>query len=438
MSRPRLRGGSTAVIPLASRGMEDPQPGAWETPSPRPRAGVLGVLGLLGLGGLAVVAAAAVLLAGGDGGEPELPVEETTEPPEAVALGSVEPLPAGPLSARSDAVHAWTGEELIVWGGLELEPVSDDRAVRRVTELLGDDGAAFSPATGEWRELPPAPIEPRLHPATAWAGDRLFVWGGAGEGFRPVDDGAVYLPDQDRWETLPPAPLDGRMPWTGVWSGEEFLVVGASVTGGGADEPAELVGGAAFDPSSGTWRSLPPPPVRFESFPAATWLGERLVVWRGSRGAVYDPDRDRWETAELPEPARAPGPTFVAALDDTRLAILGVRPVGDRNASGAVYDLAADAVEPIAPGAPTWLGNVRFVAAGDYVLLLPDGFTHDRRPRPGGLAWDGRARWWPLPDLVGDRSGYTSAWTGEELLIWGGFDGSSAHDDGVRWRPTAP
>jgi hypothetical protein len=37
---------------------------------------------------------------------------------------------------------------------------------------------------------------------------------------------------------------------------------------------------------------------------------------------------------------------------------------------------------------------------------------------------------------MSERGAYASAWTGEELLVWGGFDGQTDYNDGMRWRPT--
>ena len=70
-------------------------------------------------------------------------------------------LPPGPLGERIEVAGAWTGQELVVWGGLGW---SSDGA-----ELSLGDGAAFDPATGSWRALPPAP-GPVSAPVTAHGG----------------------------------------------------------------------------------------------------------------------------------------------------------------------------------------------------------------------------------------------------------------------------
>jgi hypothetical protein len=81
-------------------------------------------------------------------------------------------LPAAPLSARSEPGAAWTGRELVVWGGFASFEGS-----------LGD-GAAYDPEAGGWRALAPTVLRPRVGHVAAWDGSALVVWGG--------DDGVVY------------------------------------------------------------------------------------------------------------------------------------------------------------------------------------------------------------------------------------------------------
>ena len=61
--------------------------------------------------------------------------------------GATAPLPPAPIPARHGSALVWTGTELIVWGGVGDDP--------------GDpgpqDGAAFDPAAGTWRQIAPPP-----------------------------------------------------------------------------------------------------------------------------------------------------------------------------------------------------------------------------------------------------------------------------------------
>src|SRR5690348_1640811 len=56
-----------------------------------------------------------------------------------------------------------------------------------------------------WSELPPAPISARANPAVAWTGQQLLVWGGEAPSARDdtvYGDGAAYDPSTKTWTTL--------------------------------------------------------------------------------------------------------------------------------------------------------------------------------------------------------------------------------------------
>ena len=113
--------------------------------------------------------------------------------------GATVELPPPPIGERSTPAVVWTGTEMIVWGGMDADQVTLD------------DGAAFDLATGTWRVIASAPIEPRLYPAVAWTGTEMLVWGGQ-TGFTNgtgLTDGAAYDPTTDTWRRLPDGPFDG-------------------------------------------------------------------------------------------------------------------------------------------------------------------------------------------------------------------------------------
>ena len=84
-----------------------------------------------------------------------------------------------------------------------------------------------SPARGAWRPIAAPPIAPAGGVAVAWTGRQLVVWGGqAPGGHQPASTGAVYDPTADRWEELPPEPSAGRFGATAVWTGREVLFWG--------------------------------------------------------------------------------------------------------------------------------------------------------------------------------------------------------------------
>jgi hypothetical protein len=95
------------------------------------------------------------------------------------------------------------------------------------------DGAAFDPSMGTWRSLPAAPISGRAWAATAWTGSEMLVWGGddCGCGQPPTSGNAAYNPVTNRWRVLPAGPLTASRVAAAVWTGREFVVLGGGAPG---------------------------------------------------------------------------------------------------------------------------------------------------------------------------------------------------------------
>jgi N-acetylneuraminic acid mutarotase len=197
-------------------------------------------------------------------------------------------LPAAPISARTPAATAWTGTEMLVWGG-----VSENGFFA--------DGAAYDPAANRWRPMAASPLAARNAGVAAWSGRELLVWSGGNvdTGFR---DGAAYDPAADRWRPLSASPLAPRAGAAGVWTGREMLVWS------GVDPAAgvEFRDGAAYDPAADRWRPIASSPIAGRDDAAAVWSGRELLVWGGTTltgpffadGAAYDPATDRWRVLE--------------------------------------------------------------------------------------------------------------------------------------------
>jgi hypothetical protein len=195
-------------------------------------------------------------------------------------------LPPSPLSGRSLAASAWTGREFLVWGGADLNTYPYESYA---------DGAAFDPSTGRWRTLPLAPIDGRA-PMSVWTGKELIVWGTAVRVDDRPRDGAAYNPTTDTWRRIAEASIE-LTDATAVWTGDEMLVFGAALHGGNVPETETAVG-AAYDPKQDTWRELPPSELSPQASTAA-WTGREMVVWDYLNGtAAYDPTTDTWR--ELP------------------------------------------------------------------------------------------------------------------------------------------
>jgi hypothetical protein len=255
-------------------------------------------------------------------------------PAAAPLAGNWKLLPRAPIPAQPDRSAAWTGRELLVlgryafasydprrnsWRRLAAPPAGRYRTAWTGQELLAWGRAAYA-YRGSWRRLArPLVTDPQI---VAWTGRELVGWSRSG--------GAAYRPATKNWRRLPAAPFLGSSAWTGrelivvsgsraaafapasgwrslaalpeprdgadaVWDGSELLVVG------GSDAPA---GGFAYDTEANSWRRLAPMDSG-RAHMAAVWTGKRLLLWGGETGTpgdfvipphglAYDPKADRW------------------------------------------------------------------------------------------------------------------------------------------------
>jgi hypothetical protein len=167
-----------------------------------------------------------------------------------------------------------------------------------------------------------------------------------------------------------------------VWTGSTWIVFG----GQACNSSAYVNAGAAYDPAANVWTPLPAegaPSARGNH--GAVWDGSEMIVWGGlddsgaqlADGAAYDPLARRWRpiTAQL-----------------------GSVPTSGFTTVG------------IPEGMLTWGGN-----AGDVAS-------------PFGALLDAcNAQWWPLPSKGQPalRVGNSTAWTGREMIAWGGWENVS-------------
>jgi Kelch motif protein len=89
---------------------------------------------------------------------------------------------------RAGFAAVWTGHQVLVWGGWTGTFES-----RRIPP----HGLAYDPAANQWSALPMAPLGGRSEPAAAWTGSQMVVWGGMRWGplkYIYFTDGAAYRP----------------------------------------------------------------------------------------------------------------------------------------------------------------------------------------------------------------------------------------------------
>jgi hypothetical protein len=350
-------------------------------------------------------------------------------------------LPPGLLPRRNGAAVVWTGQELIIWGGVKVRG--------SIGETLAD-GAAYDPRTGRWALLPPAPESQWLegdNGLAVWTGREMLVWGGvtipdpvgAPNRGRPAD-GVAYDPQRRTWRRLPartaqPTPSCGDC-WA-VWTGRELVVGQVEEADGGGGTLA-----VAYDPAADRWRPLPPSPTLTGGnghlrARTATWVGTRLLVWSfwsstargpfdetGATGRpderpdgidlwAYDPATDRWTV--LPAPpgqVRRVADGSAMVWTGREVVIAAVQTEADTGQTGAItlagrYDPEGARWTPIAPP-PIRGGRVDLAWAGAAVVELNRNAVYDP-------ATDGWLRLPAPPEPAGHWP--SQSWGAERALL---------------------
>jgi len=264
---------------------------------------------------------------------------------------------------------------MIVWGG----------TAGLFNAVVFDTGGRYDPDVDSWVNTGTdnAPLGRSSHTAV-WTGSEMIVWGGQGEQFN-LDTGGKYIPAADTWTatTTADAP-EGRALHTAVWTGSEMIVWGGSAGN-------SINTGGHYDPISDRWA-----PTTTVNAPAArrihtaAWTGSEMIVWGGedvnfvalNTGGKYNPATKSWTA------------TSTTNAPDARIIHTAV-----------------------------WTGSEMIIWGGydtAHFILLNTGGTYD----PGTDSWlltdtanAPAARYW-----------HTAIWTGNEMIVWGGNDGTQNGD----------
>lgn len=300
----------------------------------------------------------------------------------------------------------WTGEEMIVWGGCKEETCRTRYA----------DGAAYNPASNEWRLIAESPLSGRNYHLAAWTGSEMLILGG----WQSNRTAAAYSPSTDTWRLMPEPPfavsmrrLDGVVRTdlvTGVWTGHGYIVWDAA-----QDRLAE------YSPTGESWSLLPSTGLEVD-LGVLRWTGNDLYALGSLNSAVY-PDRvpllgallvdDGWES--LP-----PGEFWgerVNAEAEARLATW----VGDRLVAFTDGGFEYGRTATYRPGATAWedIDPVPLPATDYWPEPLVIGQRLLVFHHVGGAIYEpATGAWIPVTIPFGEAG--RAVWTGEEVIFWGG------------------
>jgi hypothetical protein len=320
----------------------------------------------------------------------------------------------GPEAAQGKA--CWTGSRMLVWGGT-------------LTGDPAEPGGQYDPATDSWTAMSTlgAPTSNRVYHTVVWTGSKAIFWGGRQllQGGVYQNNGGLYDPVSDTWSStsLVGAP-SGRESHTAVWTGSRMIVWGGY---GGA----ELDTGGEYAPVTDSWTPTPTagaPAARH--FHTAVWTGSLMIVWGGGdfgsslkTGARYNASTHVWTPTSVDDVV--PRTRHVAVWTGSRMLTWG----GQTNSA-----LNADRYDPVSDdwsqtsgvGGPTstydavgvWTGEEMIVWGGRPVQQTSQFVNSGGRYNPHSNQWT------PVStvDAPAARAEHTGAWAGNALLVWGGYD----------------
>jgi N-acetylneuraminic acid mutarotase len=333
---------------------------------------------------------------------------------------SVLPDPLLP-GARYGQAAAWTGTEMIIWGGHDgVAPVAD--------------GYRYTPATNSWVPLvdfnsPTA----RWLPSVVWTGLDVIIWGGAsttGGGVTPSDH-RRYRPTADQWDTLAAAPISSRYHHVAVWTGSRMIIWGGIENGFGVASS-----GALYNPADNSWEAMTapsPPSARFRA--VAVWTGNEMVVWGGEAGggvhlgdgARFTPGAPGSWTAVAASGAPSPRSLHTAVWTGpplNRMLVWGGKfASASALADGALYDPSGNAWTTMAAGGPAARYFQTAVWTGSEMIVW-GGTSNNSEWLSSGARYAPESNTWTSPTTLVDaptgRYIHTAVWSGDRMIVWGG------------------
>ena len=242
-------------------------------------------------------------------------------------------------------------------------------AVALVGVVDARTGTSVQPSAplGHWRELPTPPLSPRAEARVVWTGSEAIVLGGTTEVCPPAADCASTLGD-------------------------------------------DLRDGAAYNPTTSSWRAIPPAPVSVSG--AQLVVADGVVVLEDhsvsrSRWFTYEPDHNRWSRIRQVPQGVGDG-----------LSAIGTRVYVSRGRGVAVYDvrrfhwslLPPDRIQPLLTA-----GTVTATTSGPVMTGVDSTQPNDGTEPSLVLAdvWDGTT-WRRLPPSDQLQGEFT--WTGHRLV----------------------
>ncbi|MBK1878953.1 Kelch repeat-containing protein [Pelagicoccus mobilis] len=197
--------------------------------------------------------------------------------------------------------------------------------------LLGGRGirpvSIYSPEDNSWKQGTPPPVEVHHFQPVVWEDRILLICAFTGKWPKetPLDKVLAYVPATDSWEWSHEIPADRRRAAAGVVHIGDKIYIAGGIINGHIDGHVDWFD--EYDPSTGTWSSLPNAPHKRDHFQAAFLDGKlysaggRLSSTAPNEGFlhvipevdVYDFQSKTWSVLDKPLPTPRAG-SFTLAL----------------------------------------------------------------------------------------------------------------------------
>lgn len=179
--------------------------------------------------------------------------------------------------ARSYSSFAWTGNDLLIWGGLKVTATTGYQFL--------NDGAKYNPNTDSWTPISTinAPIK-RGFASSVWTGTEMIVWGGTeslnenfnSPSFTFTNTGGRYNPTTNTWTAT--STINAPSPRTqaaAVWTGTVMVVFGGNTSNSTVNT------GGRYNPTTNTWTATSTLNAPTPDF------SQTRMFWDAAQGLVY-------------------------------------------------------------------------------------------------------------------------------------------------------
>jgi uncharacterized repeat protein (TIGR02543 family) len=318
----------------------------------------------------------------------------------------------------------------------------------------------------------------RFNHTAVWTGatgnsataNKMIVWGGD-DGRGEINTGGRYDPATDTWTatTTTGAP-SARGNHVAVWTGAtgNSATANRMIVWSGFASTAVTNTGSIYDPATDSWSAMSTtnaPAARY--YATAVWTGatgstataNKMLVWGGAddafnghnSGGIYDPATNSWTamnatnapTGRVMHSAVWTGNTGNVLTSYKMIVFGGEGPPSVNTVSdGGIYDPATNTWTTLAASttagsraahAAVWTGSEMIVYGGHTGSSLA-ATSGGARYNPATGVWTAL----PTTAAPGLRDYPISAWTGEALIVFGGYDASyNRLATGALYSPTA-